>query len=195
MKNKTCCMYIIIPIILITSISFAQVDQEPPTAPTTLGYSRVKPQDEKLLLSKISPDLKAELLRIKEIDKERYEELLEEISYNSFDMYAGFMEASEKERFQTERQIEQMEVQTEALGIRYEHATSENDKQKIVTDLKHILGQLFDMKEKARSFEVQMLEKELKQLKESLNVRKKSKNEIINRRLNELIGKGDYLDW
>jgi hypothetical protein len=40
-----------------------------------------------------------------------------------------------------------------------------------------------------------MLEKELVQLKESLNARKNNKGEIINRRLNELIGNGDYLDW
>ena len=51
------------------------------------------------------------------------------------------------------------------------------------------------MKEKARSLQVGMLEKELAQLKESLKVRKSNKGEIINRRLNELIGKGDYLDW
>ncbi len=55
--------------------------------------------------------------------------------------------------------------------------------------------QLFDMKEKARSLEVEFLEQELAQLKESLKVRKSNKGEIINRRLNELIGKGDCLDW
>ena len=43
------------------------------------------------------------------------------------------------------------------------------------------------------SFE--MLEKELAQLKESLKVRKSNKGEIIIRRLNERIVKGDYLDW
>jgi len=47
------------------------------------------------------------------------------------------------------------------------------------------------MKEKARSLEVELLSKELAQLKESLKVRKKNKGDIINRRLNELIGKGD----
>jgi len=40
-----------------------------------------------------------------------------------------------------------------------------------------------------------MLEKEFAQLKESLKARKNNKSEIINRRLNELIGKGDYFDW
>ena len=41
----------------------------------------------------------------------------------------------------------------------------------------------------------EMLEKELARLQESLKVRKSNKSEIMNRRLNELIGKGDYLDW
>ncbi len=49
------------------------------------------------------------------------------------------------------------------------------------------------MKKKARSLEVEMLEKELSQLKESLQARKNNKGEIINRRLNELIGKGRLL--
>jgi len=168
---------------------------KPPKVSKITGYSKVDVQDENELLKKLPPDLKADLLKVKEVDKERYEELLEQTSYNSFDMYTGFMEASEKERFQTDRKIEEMEVRTEALGIRYEHSSSESEKQKIVSDLKGVLNQLFDMKEKSRSFEVEMLEKELKQLKESLNVRKQSKDEIINRRLNELIGKGDYLDW
>jgi len=51
------------------------------------------------------------------------------------------------------------------------------------------------MKEKARSLEVELLEKELTQLKETLKVRKKNKGDIINRRLNELIGKCNYLEW
>jgi len=80
------------------------------------------------------------------------------------------------------------------LSFRYKYA-DDNEKPKIINDLKSKLNQLFDMKEKARNLEVGMLEKELAQLKESLKVRKNNKSEIINRRLNELIGKGDYLDW
>lgn len=81
-----------------------------------------------------------------------------------------------------------------SLGIRYEHA-NDNEKPKIINDLKSKLKQLFDMKEKSRSLEVDFLEKELAQLKESLKVRKSNKGEIINRRLNKLIGKGDYFEW
>ena len=194
MRNINRCVFVLVAVIFITSISFAQEDVKIPKAPKVTGFSKVNSEDEKELLEKLSPELKAELLKVKELDQEKYEELLEETSYGSYDVYTGLMEPSEKERYEAEKKIEEWELRTEALGIRYEYA-SDNEKQKIVSDLKVVLNQLFDMKEKARSIEVEMLENELKQLKESLNTRKQSKNEIINRRLNELIGKGDDLDW
>jgi len=196
MKNIKWLTIAIITTICVTSVLHAQDEYiKAPREPRIIGYNKVDEQDEKEILNKLSSELKAELLKVKEVDKERYQDLLQEMSFSGYEMYGGFMETSEKERYQTDKQIEEMEVRTEALGVRYEHSTSENEKQKIISDLKSVLNQLFDLKEKSRSLEVEQLEKELKQLRESLNVRKQSKNEIINRRLNELIGKGDYLDW
>jgi hypothetical protein len=154
-------------------------------------------QDEQEILKHLSPELKNELLKVKEVDQEGYKELLYECSSGSYvyEGYMGYMESFEKERYETENKVNELEVITESLRIRYEHAKNDNDKQKIINELKPNLNQLFDAKENLRSLEVEMLEKELAQLKESLKVRKQNKNEIINRRLNELIGKGDYLDW
>ena len=196
------CTSVIIMSMFIIGISVAQdyvtepkvIQIKPPKAPKIIGPSKLDEQDEKELLDKLSPELKAELLKVKEYDQQKFEELLRETSYGRFEFYTDFMEPKEKERMENERKIEEMEVKTEALGIRYEYASS-TEKQKIVSELKAVLNKLFDMKEKARSLEVEMLERELTQLKESLKVRKQSKDEIINRRLNELIGKGDYLDW
>jgi hypothetical protein len=198
MKNIKWYTTVLVMTFFITSVSLAQdhtKPPKPPKAPKIVGYSNEDVQDEKELLDKMSPELKADLLKVKEIDKEEYEDLLRNVSYSSYDMYTGFMGPEEKERYDNERRIDEMEVRSEALGIRYEHSSSESEKQKIVSGLKTVLNQLFDMKERSRTLEVEHLEKELKQLKESLKVRKQSKNEIINRRLNELIGKGDYLDW
>jgi hypothetical protein len=198
MKNIKWYTTVLVMTFFITSVSLAQEltkPPKPPKAPKIVGYSNEDVQDEKELLDKMSPELKADLLKVKDIDKEEYEDLLRNVSYSSYDMYTGFMEPKEKERYENERIIDEMEVRSEALGIRYEHSSSESEKQKIASDLKTVLNQLFDMKERSRTLEVEHLEKELKQLKESLKVRKQSKNEIINRRLNELIGKGDYLDW
>ncbi len=175
---------------------FAQVVITEPTAPLPpLDYRIVMgEQDEKEILKSLPPELKNELLKVKELDAERYKDLLRETSYSRYDVYVGYMESYERESHETEKQVSEIELFTEALGIRYEHA-NDKEKPKIVSDLKSKLNQLFDMKEKARNLEVGMLEKELAQLKESLKIRKNNKSEIINRRLNELIGKGDYLDW
>jgi hypothetical protein len=174
---------------------FAQVSIDESVAPRVYGVA-VGEQDEKEMLERLPPDLKNELLKVKELDPEKYKGLLFEISYNRYDVYnlMGYMESYERERYETEKKATELELFTVSLGIRYEHAY-DNEKPKIINDLKSKLDQLFDMKEKARSLEVEFLEQELAQLKESLKVRKSNKSEIINRRLNELIGKGDYFEW
>ncbi|MCH9028582.1 MAG: hypothetical protein IH819_02980 [Bacteroidetes bacterium] len=192
-------MKTIIMIIFICSFTasnlLAQADVYVPKVPMEF-VSAVGEQDEKEMLERLPPNLKNELLKVKELDPNKYKALLFEISYNRYDVYnlMGYMESYERERYETEKQVRELELFTVTLGIRYGHA-NDNEKPKIINDLKSQLNQLFDMKEKARSLEVELLSKELAQLKESLKVRKSNKGEIINRRLNELIGKGDYLDW
>ncbi len=172
---------------------FAQVVINEPKVST--GYLvGIGEQDEKEILKSLPPELKEELLKVKELNSEKYQKLLRETSFNRYDVYVGFMESYEKERYETEKQVRELELFTEALGVRYEYA-NDSEKQKIISDLKSQLNQLFDMKEKARALEVELLEKQLAQLKESLKIRKNNKSEIIKRRLNKLIGKGDFLDW
>ena len=190
-------IYLLIFTFLFTGVTvFTQVTNKKHV--TSYNYDEnFSKQDEQEILKHLSPELKNELLKVKEVDQEGYKELLYECSSGSYvyEGYMGYMESFEKERYETENKVNELEVITESLRIRYEHAKNDNDKQKIINELKPNLNQLFDAKEKSRSLEVDMLEKELAQLKESLKVRKQNKNEIINRRLNELIGKGDYLDW
>lgn len=184
---------IIFGLTLVTNTVLAQTDDYVPKVPRNF-VGGVGEQEEKEVLKNLPPELKDELLKVKELNPEQYKALLSEILYNRYDVYAGFLESYGRERYETQKQIQQLELFTESLGFRYEYA-NDSDKQKISSDLKSRLNQLFDMKEKARSLEVELLEKELAQLKESLKVRKMNKGEIINRRLNELIGKGEYLDW
>jgi len=151
-------------------------------------------QDEQMLLSKLSTDLRDDLLKVKAVDLEQYNDLLHEVSYSHYDEYLGYMEASERERYETDKMVEQIELQTEAISILFEHA-KDNEKNNLITKLKTKLEKLFEMKEKERALNIQMLEKELAELKEALSVRQQHKNEIINRRLNELIGRDDYFEW
>ena len=54
---------------------------------------------------------------------------------------------------------------------------------------------VFIQKEEIRKHEVEEWRKELEELKKSLGVRLKNKNEMINRRLQELLNEDKYLDW
>jgi len=145
-------------------------------------------------LSKLPVDLKEDLLKVKEIDLEQYGELLHAAAHAQFDKRFRYMVASEKELYETEMLVEQLELQTEALSIQFEHAT-DIQRNGLITKLKTTLEKLFDLKEQERKLEVEMLEKELAKLKESLKVRKTNKAQIINRRMSELTGMGNYLDW
>ena len=92
------------------------------------------------------------------------------------------------------KRINELDLQTEILGIQYVHANAQ-ESTKIKKELQSKLEMLFDLKEKERRSEVEMLERELAELKASLEIRKNNKADIILRRLSELIGKDDYLEW
>jgi len=150
--------------------------------------------DEEESLSKLSADLRDDLLKVKKVDLEQYGELLHEAAHAQYDDHFRYMDEFEKERYETEILVQHLELQTEALSIQFEHA-KDNQKNGLISKLKTKLDELFEMKEKERALNVEMLEKELTQLKESLSVRQQHKKEIINRRLNELIGRDDYFEW
>jgi len=172
---------------------FAQ-DQDVKSQDSKSWFESRWDHNEQETLSKLPIGLKEELLKVKEIDLEQYGELLHDAAHAQSDERYGYMEASEKERYETEMLVQQLEIQTEALSIQFENAT-DNQKNGLVSKLKTTLEKLFDLKELERKLEVEMLEKELARLKESLEVRKTNKAQIINRRMSELTGMGDYLDW
>ena len=61
--------------------------------------------------------------------------------------------------------------------------------------MKAELNKLFVQKEERRKEEVEILQKELVELQKSLEVRQKNKNQIIERRIQELLEEDEYLDW
>ena len=186
-------------IILISTVNLicsatAQETMPEPVTPVVPWVENIDAQEETRILEKLSPEVKVELLKVKDINAESYNDLLRDAQFVNFEIYPGFMESSEKELYQNERKVDELELQTRAIGIQYQYASQEN-KQYLKNKILPMLEMLFDLKEKQREMEVNMLEKELTQLKESLIVRKKNKDDIILRRFSELTGTDEYLDW
>lgn len=69
------------------------------------------------------------------------------------------------------------------------------NKGKLLEDIKKKLNNLFEMKETEKQKDVAKLEQELKELQSTLAERKKNKPQIIDQRLNELIGLPNTLKW
>ncbi len=195
MNNINLGLLTILNVLFLISITYGQETlPKEHVAPMPQWDGQINEQEETRILEKLPPGLKADLLKVKEVDAEQYKELLQDAQYANFDVFTGFMDDLERELYKSEREIDELELHTKAMGVQYQHANQDN-KQKLKSEMHTKLGILFDLKEKKREMEVQMLEKELVQLKESLIVRKKNKDDIILRRLSELTGTDEYLDW
>ncbi|MCW8850431.1 MAG: hypothetical protein OQJ81_10675 [Melioribacteraceae bacterium] len=149
-------------------------------------------EDEKELLKNINKELKIELEVIKNVNKEKYFELLRESQYKN--MKIPFMVKREKAMWEREQKIFEAEVKAEALAAKYSKA-KQAEREIIKRDLKEELKTLFDKKEERRREEVMELENQLQELRKSLEVRQKNKNQIIERRIQELLEEDEYLEW
>lgn len=197
--------FILLPLILVLLIPSKSIlpqnepkPPEPPeleVEPVFEEFQELAKKNEDKILKALPSDVKEDLLKVKALDEEEYYDLLSESSNMWFESdWEFFLDPLEKKRFEQSQKIDQIEMQTGALGFLHQNSKS-NEQQKIKTKLRGKLEQLFDLKELERRLEIEMLEYELQELKTSLDARKNNKNEIINRRLNELIGMDDFLEW
>jgi hypothetical protein len=188
-------LMLIIPIVL-----SAQDEPAPPKPPKLekieLGdYKRffeLSEKEEQKLLQELNEELKKHLTELKKYDKEEYIELLRESQYRN--MRYPFATSREKEMLQRERKIFELEVATRSLSAKY-NSDKSADKSKLKSQLTTTISELFDLKELNRQSQVKELERELASLKKELDVRSKNKTEIIRRRVQELLGEDDFLDW
>ena len=155
-------------------------------------FFKLSEEDEKELLKNINKDLKKELEIIKKVNKDKYVEFLKQSQYKN--MAIPFMVKREKETWEREQKIFEAEVKAEAFAARYSEAR-QAEKEQIKKNLKEELKTLFDQKEERRRDEVAELENQLKELRKSLEVRQKNKNQIIERRIQELLEEDEYLEW
>lgn len=181
-----------------TGLIVAQEVPEPP-APVFREFHEGKfleaemKKNESHYLKQLSKELSAELKSIKSLDEEQYFELLRDSYYSSLGhMY--FENEEEKKIMELETKINELEMRSEILGIRYTKDKKAN-KKKIEDELLVILNSLFDSKEAQRKDNIKRIVLELEELKKSINVRKNHKDEIVKQRLRELLDQDEYLDW
>lgn len=180
------------------SLIYSQNEPETPKgelAPLFEDFQQVTKKNEDKILKKLPSEIKEDLLKVKKIDEDEYYDILSDAPHFYFDLEGAFMlNDFEKKRMEQSQLVGYGEMHTRALGILYQHS-AQNEKPGLKTKLQRKLEELFDLKEEERRLEVKMLEHQLQELKTYFETRKNNKAQIINRRLQELTGMGEYLDW
>jgi hypothetical protein len=200
MKSK---LFLLTAIIFCAQIFYSQTDVYKPRVPPEPievdipdidfhPFLKMSEKDEKELLKNMKEEIKRELAEIKKVNKEKYYDFLRESQYKN--IKSPFMVKREKVMYERENKIFEAEVKAEAIAAKYINAR-DAERKKLRHDLRAELNTLFEEKEQRRKDEVEELEKQLQELKKSLSIRLKNKEEIINRRIQELLDEDEYLDW
>ncbi|MFA7418762.1 MAG: hypothetical protein WCZ90_03675 [Melioribacteraceae bacterium] len=173
----------------------------------TLQGKEMSKEEEDKLLKNLSAEVKEKLAEIKKLNKNKYFQLLREASHSyrfngswtlgpslaTGKSLNNYEETLKEQKEKAKKQAE-LEIDVELLALKYKDADS-NAKEKIKNDLSGVLGVLFNIREEQKQEEVKRLEKRLQDLKESLQARKQVKGEIVQRRIQELLGDSKYLKW
>ncbi len=88
---------------------------------------------------------------------------------------------------------QELEVRSWKLAEKYKEV-DKNKQRGIKTELRNLLSELFTLREEEKKFEIKRLEKELQKLREITEQRKKHKDAIISRHIDELLGE-EHLRW
>lgn len=101
------------------------------------------------------------------------------------------------EAMKLQRQAMELERQSFDLSAKLRSLPKDNkdERAELTAKLKETVVQLFDLREKARAREVDMIKKRLEELTQLLEKRKANRDAIIEKRLKQLTGESDDLDW
>jgi len=135
--------------------------------------------EELMLLKKERPIEFRKILIQRQHELERLEELKER----------------DPERYEQNVKQHSLERRGRQLAEKYRDSKDEKVKANIKKELSATLSQLFDLREKDREEEIKHLTEKLDHLKSVLAERKKKKQEIVERRVKEMLGEIDVLIW
>lgn len=101
------------------------------------------------------------------------------------------------EQYKTMKKIHDLDKKCEKLSgkIRESKDKDKTGYDDLVAELKKALSELFDLREEQRKREIEEMEKRLEEMKKEIKIRSENKDKITEKRLNQLLGKRDKLEW
>jgi hypothetical protein len=105
------------------------------------------------------------------------------------------MRLNDPEKFELVSAIDELEKSSKEIAEKYRQGKDTENKEAVKEQLAESLDKLFEMKIQLEELEQKRQEKELAKKKERTEKRKSQKKEIIQLRLDDLLGKNDLLKW
>jgi hypothetical protein len=105
-------------------------------------------------------------------------------------MMPGQMSKADTEMFKLQRRDMELEQQSRQLAMQYQHASIE-DRDKIKQEVVELVKKQFEVRQERHTLALKRLEDELKRLREIVDRRVKARQQIIDKRVSELIGPDD----
>jgi len=91
--------------------------------------------------------------------------------------------------------IAELENNCYKLAAQFQDSKKAEEKRRFETELKTAVNDLFELREAVREREMKQLETDLSQMREKLAQRRAHKAQIVQKRLDQLLGKTGDLDW
>ncbi|MCX6151154.1 MAG: carboxypeptidase-like regulatory domain-containing protein [Ignavibacteriales bacterium] len=135
------------------------------------------------LLKDLPAEVKQNLIEVKKLDLNKYYTLLHQTSL-SYTSRSGFI-YNQKTESRTEK-ILSLDLQAELLGLQYKKVDKSEQKE-IRQKVESILRDLFNLREVQRKEELKTLETKIEKLKNYTLEFSNNKEEIIKKRINELL--------
>lgn len=98
------------------------------------------------------------------------------------------------EAFEMRMDLRTLEHEAERISDSYAHRSTQ-EKGELKQQLQRTLSEAFSLKQELMQFELIQLRRELKELEALVEKREANQEAIIGRRLREVTGETDYLDW
>ncbi|MCG3154250.1 MAG: hypothetical protein DKINENOH_00844 [bacterium] len=171
-------------------------ERRPPTRDIEDLKRELGEEWEKTILEKVKAEEPEEIepLRQEKLkNPARYEEQLAKL-WNDL----GRLERLKQEnpaRYNNLKKQLQLERDCRKLAQQHRKSNDATQRAQMRADLKSCLTELFTLREAERAEKVAELEQELAELREMLAFRAKNKDTIIEKRLKEMIGEGEKLEW
>ncbi|KAF0241823.1 MAG: hypothetical protein FD180_4254 [Planctomycetota bacterium] len=177
---------------------------EPPMGPDSLGPGGPRPlrgvpvsaEDVAKGLAWIGTNEPVRLQRLNDLKQQRPEEYERAVNQVAFEI-RELLTIKQNDAKRYERRVEQRKLDYRATELAEKiRGAGENQGMKAEREeLRGILGKLFDLREDDRELELKRLEEELARLKDTMKKRKDAKDKIIEKRMSELLGEEDDLQW